>query len=74
MLQPTLASSIKGKQLRQQKQALQSKRDFDVGEKVWLRDYRGTDKWVDETVIENQELSITTFKAERELYTDMLIN
>ena len=52
MLQTTLASNIQRKQLRQQEQAPQSKRDFDVGEKVWLRDYRGTDKWVDETVIE----------------------
>ena len=51
MLQPTSASNIK-KQLRQQEQAPQSKKDFDVGEKVWLRDYRGTDKWVDGVVIE----------------------
>ena len=47
MLQPTLASKIKRKQLRQQEQAPQSK---------------------------NQALSITTSKAKRELYTDMLIN
>ena len=51
MLQLTLASNIKRKQLRQQEQAPQNKRDFDVGEKVWLRDYRGTDKWVDGTII-----------------------
>ena len=52
MLQPTLASNIKRKQPRQQEQA-QSNRDFGIGEKVWVRDYnRGTDKWVDGTVIE----------------------
>lgn len=52
MLKPDHADRIRKKQLLQQKQAPQSNRQFDVGEKVWMRNYQGTEKWKDGTVIE----------------------
>ena len=70
MLHPDVAALIRNKQLKQQAYHGHVTGNFQIGDKVWAKDYTSGDSWVEGTIFQ----LITTLQSITKLGIVMLIN